>query len=156
MKRLVCGALLLLSLGSMAAGQRERKRMMPTLIVNAQYVYVTTYEGSQPLPMVSVEDLRAIAAVENELRAWGRYRITNRAANADIIILVSEGRPYSNKTAGDFEDEFAVYDAREGVGGAPLWRGLMVDGLEGNAPLVQQFRVEVEEAARQMPHPKGV
>ena len=155
MKRLVCGALLLLFLGTLAAGQRERKRIMPNLIVNARYVYVTTYEGSQPLPQVTVENLRAIAAVENEIRAWGRYKVTQRAANADIIILVNEGRPYSAKQGGDFEDELAIYDARTGIEGAPLWRGLMVDGLEGNAPLVQQFRTEVEEAARQVPQPKG-
>jgi hypothetical protein len=155
MKRLVCGALLLLLFGTLAAGQREKKRIMPTLIVNAQYVYVTTYEGSEPLPQVSVENLRAIGIVENAIKSWGRYRVTQRPANADIIILVNEGRPYASSGGGSFEDELAIYDARDGLNSSPLWRGLMVDGLEGNAPLIKQFRDEVEEAARQLPQPKG-
>jgi hypothetical protein len=152
MKRLLLSVLMLSFAFAAFAGSadKEKKRVLPTLIVNARYVYVTSYDGDLPNGRVSPEDLRAIATVQDALQAWGRYKIAYRASDAELIVVVHTSRPYL--ATGKWEDELAVYDARSGMDSNPLWRQMVDDGLQGPDPqLIRQFREAVEEAARELP-----
>ena len=152
MKRLLFSVLVLSFAFSAFAGNgdKEKKKIIPGLVVNARYVFVTSYDGAEPNGRVSPEDLRAITTVQGSLREWGRYRIAYRASDADIIMLVHTSRPYM--ATGKWEDELAIYDARSGVNSAALWRQLVDDGLQGPDPLlIRQFREAVEEAAKELP-----
>jgi hypothetical protein len=153
MKRLLFSVLVLFFAVAAFAGSdtnKDKKKILPMLVVNARYVYVTSYDGAEPDGRVSPEDLRAIATAQDALREWGHYKIAYRASDADIIMLVHTSRPYL--ATGKWEDELAIYDARSGVNSNPLWRQMVDDGLQGPDPqLLRQFREAVEAAAKELP-----
>lgn len=153
MKRLLFSVLaLFFAVAAFAGGDtnKEKKKVLPTLVVNARYVYVTSYDGAEPNGRVSPEDLRAISTAQDALREWGRYKVAYRASDADIILVVHTSRPYL--ATGKWEDELAIYDARSGVNSNPLWRQMVDDGLQGPDPqLLRQFREAVEGAAKELP-----
>lgn len=152
MKRLLLSALMLFFALAAFAGNadKEKKRVLPSLVVNARYVYVTSYDGDLPNGRVSPEDLRAITTVQGALRDWGHYRIAYRATDADIIMVVHTSRPYM--ATGKWEDELAIYDARSGLNSNPLWRQMADDGLQGPDPqLIRELREAVEAAAKELP-----
>jgi hypothetical protein len=153
MKRLSFSILVLLFAVAAFAGSdtnKDKKKVLPTLVVNARYVYVTSYDGAEPNGRVSPEDLRAITTAQDALHEWGRYKVAYRASDADIILVVHTSRPYM--ATGKWEDELAIYDARSGMNSNPLWRQMVDDGLQGPDPqLLRQFREAVEEAAKELP-----
>ena len=109
----------------------------PKTLMNARYVYVTSYDGNQfsanPLP----EDRQAIAAVQDAIQQWGRYLIVDRLQDADMILVV-QSRPS--------EDVLAVYDASF-FGSTYLWRAMGRDGLQkGETPLMTELQQAVEKA----------
>jgi len=111
----------------------------PKTLMNARFVYVTSYDGSQfssnPLP----EDRRAIASVQEAIQQWGRYILVDYPQDADIILVV-QSRPS--------EDVLAVYDAHI-FGAAYLWRAMGRGGLQKcETPLMTQLQQSVEQAEK--------
>ncbi len=109
------------------------------LMRNAQYVYVTSYDGPQfsmnPLP----EDRAAIAAVQSAIADQG-YTVVYRPSEADMILAV-QARPSS--------DLLAVYQGGRNRGHSYLWRAEAKNGLLGsNPPLVQQLERDMERAGK--------
>lgn len=117
----------------------QAPQFMPQLVVHAQYVYVTTYDGPAWSNNVTVDDRRAAGDVVSALERWGKYMVVYRPQEADIILLVQKR---SNS------DTLAVYNARQGVASIPLWREMKQGGLDSNElPLFARFRKAVEGTA---------
>jgi hypothetical protein len=173
MRRSLCCVLLLLFLPSARA---KDKAIVPALIVNARYVYVTSYYGSQFSPRSFPEDRQAIADLQDGLKKWKKYIVVYKQEEADLILLVRKGRVgtvrprvvVGRRTPGEdqfpqgagadaefgsAQDLFAVYDARSGgVDSAALWRQYQSGGLEPPAlPLLARFKKDVEDAAKKKP-----
>ena len=74
----------------------------PGTLVNARYVYVTSYDGDQFNINLLPEDRQAIGAVEDALQKWGKFTLVYEPHQADIVLMVMS-RPS--------EDVLAVYDA---------------------------------------------
>jgi hypothetical protein len=173
MSRRALFLLLALSLiATLAVSQKEKKKSdFPALILQARYLMVTTYDGNEFSPRVHVDDRRAMNAVEEAVRVWGRYAITYREENADLIIVVRKGRlvgatvggrtggtqPGSRggiiygTDAGHPDDSLAVHDARLGIDSSPLWRRTQKDGLSEDLPLFRFLKQQIEEAEKQKP-----
>src|SRR6202161_4756081 len=74
----------------------------PRTLVNARYVYVTSYDGDQFDPNLWSEDRQAIATVQDAMQKWGKFIVVYKPHEADIVLMVTS-RPS--------EDVLAVYDA---------------------------------------------
>lgn len=138
MKRVwaLTGVLLLASVAAMASGSPPA---FPGTLINARYVYVTSYDGDQFSFNLLPEDRQAIANVQNAIRQWGRYMIVTRPQDADMILAVqSRGS----------EDVLAVYDAHH-ADSIYLWRVMGREGLQkGETPLVTQLQQAVEKVGK--------
>ncbi|MBZ5598876.1 MAG: hypothetical protein LAN83_11175 [Acidobacteriia bacterium] len=133
--------LLLVSVVALAAPQVQTTNVQPFpgTLINARYVYVTSYDGDQFDPRLLPEDRQAISSVQSALQQWGRYIVVYRAKDADMILVV-QSRPS--------EDVLAVYDGRR-PNDAFLWRAMGHQGLQkGETPLVTQLRQAVEQASK--------
>lgn len=118
------------------AAVAQAPQVMPQLVVHAQYVYVTTYDGPAWSDKVMPEDRKAVGDVVIALQKWGRYMVVYRPEEADVILIVQR------RSNGD---TLAVYNARQGVSSIPLWREMKQGGLDSNElPLLTQFRKAVE------------
>jgi hypothetical protein len=136
----VVGLLLLISAVSLAAPQVQTTRVQPfpKTLINARYVFVTSYDGDQFNPNLLPEDRQAISSVQSALQQWGRYIVVYRPKDADMILVV-QSRPS--------EDVLAVYDGRH-PDDTFLWRAMGHEGLQqGETPLVTQLRQAVEKAS---------
>lgn len=132
---------LLLSIAAFAAtGVRQAAvQPFPKTLINAQYVYVTSYDGDQFDPRLLPEDRAAIANVQDAVQKWGRYTLVYRAQDADMILIV-QSRPS--------EDVLAVYDAHI-PGSSYMWRAMGREGLQKNeTPLVSQLQRAVDQAGK--------
>lgn len=164
---LLCGVALA------AAGSKDKKKVKtpaPALVAKAQYVYLTTYDGPETSFGVSPADRQALQTVQDAIRKWGRYKVTLRQQDAELILLVRSGRTLNARAGGGVragsetpttasgpnarveastsgvDDELAVYQGPSGLNSAPLWRGLMTNGLQGPTPaLVRKLRNDVEQ-----------
>jgi hypothetical protein len=127
-------ALLLTATAAVAAPRVKNSQAnaippFPGTLVNAKYVYVTSYDGDQFDINLFPEDAKAIAAVQNAIQSWGKFVVVYKPSQADIVLMVTS-RPS--------EDVLAVYDAH----GWPqsdefLWRMMGRNGLQtGETPLV--------------------
>jgi hypothetical protein len=140
MKRLsvIVLVLLLTAVAGMAAVS-SYDQPFPGTLINARYVYVTSYDGNQFSPNLLPEDRQAIATVQDAIQKWGRYILVYRPQDADMILAVqSRGS----------EDVLAVYDARSS---SPtyLWRAMGRGGLDkGEVPLVAKLQAAVDKASR--------
>jgi len=136
--RVVCVVLFAAAAGLAAPNVGYRAiEAFPKTLMNARYVYVTSYDGNQfsanPLP----EDRQAIAAVQDAIQQWGRYLIVDRPQDADMILVV-QSRPS--------EDILAVYEGHS-FGSPYLWRAMARNGLQkGETPLVTELQHAVEKA----------
>ena len=74
----------------------------PGTLVNARYVYVTSYDGDQFDINLLPEDREAISAVQDAIQKWGKFILVYEPQQADIVLMVMS-RPS--------EDVLAVYDA---------------------------------------------
>lgn len=132
-----------LLLGSMAVAAAEKPQPIPDFpgtLVNAKYVYVTSYDGDQFNPAVLPEDRAAIAAVQKALEKWGQFTIVYKPQDADMVIVV-ESRPS--------EDILAVYDAHGWPRNQFLWRVTGREGLQKNeTPLVTEMKKAFEKAQK--------
>jgi hypothetical protein len=100
----------------------------PGTLVNARYVYVTSYDGDQFNPDLLPEDRRAIGTVQDAMQKWGKFVVVYEPRQADIVLMVTS-RPS--------EDILAVYDAHGWPENQYLWRMMGRSGLQPNeSPLV--------------------
>ena len=135
MRKIVGLVALMLMLLSVALGTPKAQRSLadrpfPTVLRNARYVYVASYDGDQFNPNLLPEDRLAISAVQDSIQKWGKLTLVYRPSEADIILLV-QSRPS--------EDLLAVYDART-PSAQYLWRAMGRDGLQvGETPLATEF-----------------
>lgn len=143
MRRLlgVFGVLVLLSAAALAAPPSlEKTQPFPKTLINARYVYITSYDGNQFNWSILPEDRQAIADVQNAIQQWGRYIVVYNPRQADMIIAVQRRGS---------EDTIAVYDARLGRESTYLWRAMGREGLQPNEmPLFSQLRQAVEAASK--------
>src|SRR5215471_14252820 len=108
MKRFSLVAMSLILLAAISASAATNPNVakvpaFPSILANARYVYVASYDGDQFDPNLLPEDREAIGAVQKAIQEWGKLIVVYRPSEADIIILVTS-RPS--------EDILAVYDAR--------------------------------------------
>ena len=100
----------------------------PGTLVNARYVYVTSYDGDQFNINLLPEDRQAIGTVQDAMQKWGKFILVYQPDQADIILMVTS-RPS--------EDILAVYDARGWPRNQYLWRMMGRSGLQkSETPLV--------------------
>jgi len=111
----------------------------PRTLVNARYVYVTSYDGDQFDPNLLPEDREAIGAVQDAIQKWGKLTLVYQYHDADIVLVVMS-RPS--------EDVLAVYDARGWPHNQYLWRMTSRGGLQSNeTPLVTNLKKAFEQKA---------
>ncbi|HZQ67251.1 MAG TPA: hypothetical protein VFA68_01930 [Terriglobales bacterium] len=110
----------------------------PRTLINARFVYVTSYDGDQFRPEILDQDRQAIANVQDALQKWGHFTIVYKPSEADMVIAVqSRGS----------EDVLAVYDPA--IPGTYLWRVMGVQGLQkGETPFVTELRKAYQRASK--------
>ena len=86
------GLLAVASSQAQAQKKNKRKDQLPAILLQAQFVYVEAYDGDEFDPRLLPQDRRAIAEVANAVQKWGRYRLTMRRSEADLVIVVRKGR----------------------------------------------------------------
>jgi hypothetical protein len=111
----------------------------PGTLVNARYVYVTSYDGDQFNPDLLPEDRQAIATVQDAMQKWGKFIVVYEPRQADIVLMVMS-RPS--------EDVLAVYDAHGWPeSGQYLWRMMGRSGLQASeSPLVTNLEKAFDRA----------
>jgi hypothetical protein len=110
----------------------------PGTLVNARFVYVTSYDGDQFDPNLFPEDRQAISTVQEALQKWGKFILVYEPHQADIILMVMS-RPS--------EDVLAVYDAHGWPQNQYLWRMTGRSGLQpSEAPLITNLQKAFEQA----------
>ena len=110
----------------------------PGTLVNARYVYVTSYDGDQFDINLLPGDRQAIGAVEDALQKWGKFTLVYEPRQADIVLMVMS-RPS--------EDVLAVYDARGWPGNQYLWRMMGRGGLQpSETPLLTDLEKAFDQA----------
>ncbi len=142
MKRALAATAVVLLVGMLAyaASTPSNTPSFPKTLINAQYVYVTSYDGDQFDPRLLSEDREAISAVQEAVQKWGRYVVVYRPDQADIVLMV-QSRPS--------EDLLAVYDARLWPEQTYLWRVMGRNGLQqGETPLMSELQTAVEQASK--------
>jgi hypothetical protein len=111
----------------------------PGTLVNARYVYVTSYDGGQFDPNLLPEDRQAINTVQDAMQKWGKWIVVYEPRQADIVLMVMS-RPS--------EDVLALYDAHGWPQNQYLWRVMGRSGLQpGEAPLVMNLEKAFDLAA---------
>lgn len=113
----------------------------PGTLVNAQYVYVTSYDGDQFDPNLLPEDRQAIGSVQDAIQKSGKWTLVYEPRQADIVIMVTS-RPS--------EDILAVYDAHGWPQNSQyLWRMMGRNGLQqGETPLFTNLEKAFEQKAK--------
>jgi hypothetical protein len=110
----------------------------PGTLVNARYVYVTSYDGDQFNINLLPEDRQAIATVQDAMQKWGKFTLVYEPGQADIIMMVTS-RPT--------EDILAIYDAHGWPRNPYLWRMMGRSGLQASeAPLVTNLEKAFDQA----------
>ena len=110
----------------------------PGTLVNARYVYVTSYDGDQFDPDLFPEDREAIGTVQDAMQKWGKFIVVYEPGQADIVLMVTS-RPS--------EDLLAVYDAHGWPRNQYLWRMMGRSGLQpSEAPLVANLEKAFDRA----------
>jgi hypothetical protein len=110
----------------------------PGTLVNARYVYVTSYDGEQFDPNLLPEDRQAIGTVQDAMQKWGKFIVVYEPGQADIVLMVMS-RPS--------EDVLAVYDAHGWPGNQYLWRVMGRSGLQpSESPLITSLEKAFEKA----------
>jgi hypothetical protein len=99
----------------------QRVPPFPGTLVNARFVYVTSYDGDQFDPNLLSEDRQAIASVQDAIQKWGKFSLVYEPQQADIVMMVTS-RPS--------EDVLAIYDAHGWPGNQYLWRMMGRGGLQ--------------------------
>jgi hypothetical protein len=110
----------------------------PGTLVNARYVYVTSYDGDQFDSNLLPEDRQAISSVQDAIQKWGKFTLVYQPNQADIVLMVTS-RPS--------EDILAVYDAHGWPSDQYLWRMMGRSGLQQNeTPFITDLQKAFERA----------
>jgi hypothetical protein len=111
----------------------------PGTLVNARFVYVTSYDGDQFNPNLFPEDRQAIGTVQDAMQKWGKFTLVYKPHEADVVLMVMS-RPS--------EDVLAVYDAHGWPANSTyLWRMMGRNGLQqGEAPLLTDLEQAFDQA----------
>ncbi len=110
----------------------------PGTLVNARFIYVTSYDGDQFNINLFPEDRQAIATVQDAIQKWGKFTLVYEPQQADIVLMVMS-RPS--------EDVLAVYDAHGWPRSQYLWRMMARSGLQASeAPLMTNLEKAFTEA----------
>ena len=150
------------------------------LIAKARSVAVGYDLGDRFLPEtadsadanVLPEERRAVQAIADDIKRWGKYVIATRLGDADLLIAVRVGQrvPLGGDLADGAGGLGGTFDSAGGVrrgssyntsrssrqdvltvyhpGRVPLWSARKRDGLSGEPPkLYQEFRADVERTA---------
>lgn len=132
---------------------------------------------------VTPDERAALAEIRSRLEGWGRYVVVDRAAQAELMLVVRSGRRAAagagigtgggiggvggrspGRAGGQgvqpgFGGELSSPDdllAVYDTGGAPstpLWRAQSSGGLSGEIPLFEAFQAAVERAAARRTRP---
>ncbi len=124
------------------------------------------------------DERQAIESIRRDLEKWGKYVVTLRPEDADLLIAVrvgrraalnvgaagggrnesrggarearsTRGRSLGGELSSPDRDLIEVYQAVSGAPGMILWRATESDGLAGSPPrLFKAFREEMERAAK--------
>jgi len=136
-------AVLLASTLSLAVPKPKTPQSVPPFpgtLVNARYVYVTSYDGDQFDPNLLAEDRQAISSVQDAIQKWGKLTVVYQYHQADIVVMV-QSRPS--------EDLLAVYDAHGWPGNQYLWRMMSRNGLQqSETPLVTNLEKAFEQKVK--------
>jgi hypothetical protein len=166
--RLIVVVLLLAVTFPLLAKDKKKDKGLPKFIVDGRFVYVTREAGPDGASLSTAQDYIAERAVSDELRKWGRYTVVFSPDQADFIVAfrlaqsspqpgVKPARPnnggvsppYLSAEFGPSNDMLSVYSPANGTNSSPLWLKTQKDGLSGQVPLLQVFRKDVEESAKQ-------
>ena len=110
----------------------------PGTLVNARFVYVTSYDGDQFNPSLFPDDRQAISTVQDAMQKWGKFILVYEPHQADIILMVMS-RPS--------EDVLAIYDAHGWPQNQYLWRMTGRSGLQpSESPLLTDLEKAFEQA----------
>jgi hypothetical protein len=110
----------------------------PGTLVNARYVYVTSYDGDQFDINLLPENRQAISSVQDAMQRWGKFTIVYEPGQADVVLMVMS-RPS--------EDVLAVYDAKGWPNHEWLWRMMGKNGLQkSETPLVTDMEKAFDQA----------
>ena len=60
----------------------------PGTLVNARFLYVTSYDGDQFNINLLPEDRQAIATVQDAMQKWGKFTLVYEPQQADIVLMV--------------------------------------------------------------------
>ena len=161
--------------------------IVPERLIVAQYVALGIDLGDR---IIAAEELigeawratprerEALAEIRQRLEGWERYVVVNRRAQAELLLVVREGRRGSiggsvrigvglggapapdggggqrgyGSAFSSRDDMLAVYDTG-GSPSTPLWRMQEADGLSGKISLFETFRADVERAAGRRKQP---
>ena len=138
---------ILLAAGSAFAAPRPKNSAgtsvpsFPGTLVNAKYVYVTSYDGDQFDVNLLPDDRQAISTVQDAIQSWGKFTLVYEPWQADMVLMVTS-RPS--------EDVLAVYDAHGWPeNGQYLWRMMGRNGLQqGETPLMTNLEKAFTAAAK--------
>jgi hypothetical protein len=173
--RFVVLILLLAVTSPLAAKDKKKDKGLPKFIVDGRYVYVTNEAGYDRLTVGTVQDASAERAVRDGLMRWGRYTVVYSPQQADFIIGIRAARnsnspgvkvgrrpdgstvwaPGVGSEIGPPDDMLSVYSPTNGTNSAAFWRRTKKYGLSGPLPLLQAFRKDVEESAKQQQQQAG-
>jgi len=169
----------------LAAGAASKSKL-PALLERARYVALgydvgDGFVSADQIAVVAADSLPeerdALEAIRKDIEKWGRYSVTTRPEQAEILIAVRIGRRaalevgtgtsnpgggrsgpagsriVSSRTIGgqlsSNEDRIVVYEAVGGRPGMRLWSAAEAGGLAGSPPrLYKSFREEIEAAAK--------
>jgi hypothetical protein len=74
------------------AEKKPKKSDVPEVVATGHTVAVISRDGGAHDMLVSDEERVAIAAVRDELKAWGRYTVVADLGQADIVLVVHKGK----------------------------------------------------------------
>jgi hypothetical protein len=169
MKQVLAGAVVLFA--SVFPTNAQKKPVIPEVITKARYVMVLAQREAEIGQQRDFEDERVIGEAESALAKWGRYKVVYRKDEADLIITVRRAATVTGRIGGGVGgtgngqrrggtvigaegaapsgDYVAVFNARSGPSGSPLWRKVQKDGLAApKMPLLKLLEEEVEAAAK--------
>jgi hypothetical protein len=181
MNRRVSFGLITLSLCIPAFAQKKEAEL-PKIFTSSQFVFVETIYGAVNDttldPRISPEDRAAVYRVEDALRTWGRYRLTLRRSEADLVFVVRKGQlvaanvgvkvsrgskpsagpsqtstgvgPEFGAEVGPPHDLLHVYQKNpDGSLGGLFWSRTQDHGLDApDLPLFKKFKEAVEAASK--------
>jgi hypothetical protein len=144
---IVCALATTFSLAAPKPATAQNVPVFPGTLVNARYVYVTSYDGDQFDSNLLPEDRQAISSVQDAIQKWGKFTLVYEPQHADMVLMVTS-RPS--------EDVLAVYDAHGWPSDQYLWRMMGRSGLQQNeTPFITDLQKAFERATAKKTNHEG-